>query len=55
MITQLYFTGDPHHENDRWLQSSAKPETIVMPIRDPLPGMSPEEKLVVFDIVLMHG
>jgi protocatechuate 3,4-dioxygenase beta subunit len=55
LITQLYFAGDPHHESDRWLQSSAKPETIVMPIRDPLPGMSPEEKLVVFDIILMHG
>ncbi|MFM9849808.1 MAG: protocatechuate 3,4-dioxygenase [Hyphomicrobiaceae bacterium] len=55
LITQLYFAGDPHHDTDRWLQSSAKPETIVMPVRDPLPGMSPDEKLVVFDIVLMHG
>lgn len=55
LVTQMYFAGDPHHDKDRWLQSSAKPETIVMPVRDPLPGMSPEEKLVVFDIVLMHG
>lgn len=55
LVTQMYFAGDPHHDKDRWLQSSAKPETIVMPIRDPLPGMRPEEKLVVFDIVLMHG
>jgi protocatechuate 3,4-dioxygenase, beta subunit len=55
LVTQMYFAGDPHHDKDRWLQSSAKPETIVMPIRDPLPSMSPEEKLVVFDIVLMHG
>lgn len=55
LITQLYFAGDPHHDTDRWLQSSAKPETIVMPVLDPLPGMSSEEKLVTFDIVLMHG
>jgi protocatechuate 3,4-dioxygenase beta subunit len=55
LITQLYFAGDPHHDTDRWLQSSAKPETIVMPIRDAVPGMAPDEKLVVFDIVLMHG
>lgn len=55
LITQLYFAGDPHQDSDSWLQSSSKPETIVMPIRDPLPGMSAEEKLVVFDIVLMHG
>ncbi|MET0569122.1 MAG: protocatechuate 3,4-dioxygenase [Hyphomicrobiaceae bacterium] len=55
LITQLYFAGDPYHDTDRWLQSSAKPETIVMPVRDPLPGMGSDEKLVVFDIVLMHG
>jgi protocatechuate 3,4-dioxygenase beta subunit len=55
LITQLYFAGDPHQDTDTWLQSSPDPATIVMPIREPLPGMSPEEKLVVFDIVLMHG
>lgn len=55
LITQLYFAGDPHHDKDRWLQSSAKPETIVMPIRAPVAGMAADEKLVVFDIVLMHG
>jgi protocatechuate 3,4-dioxygenase, beta subunit len=55
LITQLYFAGDPHHDADRWLQSSAKPETIVTPVRDPLQGMDSGEKLVVFDIVLMHG
>ena len=55
LITQLYFAGDAHHDTDSWLQSSPNPQTIVMPIREPAPGMSPEEKLVVFDIVLMHG
>jgi len=55
LITQLYFAGDPHHDTDTWLQSSPNPDTIVMPVREPAPGMSPEEKLVVFDIVLMHG
>lgn len=55
LITQLYFAGDPHHDTDRWLQSSAKPETIVMPVREPVAGMGSDEKLVVFDIVLMHG
>jgi protocatechuate 3,4-dioxygenase beta subunit len=55
LITQLYFAGDPHQDTDTWLQSSPNPSTIVMPILEPGPGMSPEEKLVVFDIVLMHG
>lgn len=55
LITQLYFAGDPHQDTDTWLQSSPNPATIVMPMREPGPGMAPEEKLVVFDIVLMHG
>jgi protocatechuate 3,4-dioxygenase beta subunit len=55
LITQLYFAGDPHQDTDSWLQSSPNPNTIVMPIRAPGPEMNPEEKLVVFDIVLMHG
>jgi protocatechuate 3,4-dioxygenase, beta subunit len=55
LITQLYFAGDPHQDTDSWLQSSPNPQTIVMPIQEPGPGMAPEEKLVVFDIVLMHG
>ena len=55
LITQLYFAGDPHHDKDRWLQSSRLPETIVMPMREPQAGMDPDSKLVVFDIVLMHG
>ena len=55
LITQLYFAGDPHQDTDTWLRSSPSPDTIVMPVREPAPGMEPEEKLVVFDIVLMHG
>jgi protocatechuate 3,4-dioxygenase beta subunit len=55
LITQLYFAGDPHHDADTWLQSAPDPSTIVMPIREPASGMNPEEKLVVFDIVLLHG
>ena len=31
------------------------PNTIVRPIQEPAAGMNPEEKLVVFDIVLLHG
>jgi protocatechuate 3,4-dioxygenase, beta subunit len=55
LITQLYFAGDPHHDTDTWLQSAPNPNTIVMPMQEPVSGMSPEEKLVVFDIVLLHG
>jgi protocatechuate 3,4-dioxygenase beta subunit len=55
LITQLYFAGDPHHTADTWLQSAPNPNTIVMPIQEPPAGMNPEEKLVVFDIVLLHG
>jgi protocatechuate 3,4-dioxygenase beta subunit len=55
LITQLYFAGDPHHDKDRWLQSSRAPETIVKTMHDPLAGMETGSKHVQFDIVLMHG
>ena len=55
LITQMYFEGDPFQDTDTWLRSSHKPETIVMPILDPVAGMEAEAKRVNFDIVLMHG
>ena len=55
LITQMYFTGDAHHEADRFLQSSNRQETIVKPILDTVAGMEAGAKRVVFDIVLMYG
>lgn len=55
LITQLYFTGDPHQTTDTWLQSSHRKETIVMPVQAPVSGMEADAKRVDFDIVLMHG
>ena len=55
LITQMYFVGDPHHAQDRWLQSSGRQETIVMPMLDPLDDMAPDAKRVAFNIVLMNG
>ena len=55
LVTQMYFAGDPHHAEDPWLQSSGRQETIVMPMLDPLDGMEPDARRVVFDIVLMNG
>lgn len=54
-VTQMYFEGDPHHDKDPWLQSSANPDTIVMPLLDPIEGMEPDAKRVVFDIVIQNG
>jgi len=55
LVTQLYFKGDPFHDEDRFLLSAERPETIVMPILEPLAGMEADAKRVVFDIVLMQG
>ncbi len=55
LVTQMYFAGDPHHDKDRWLQSSGRQETIVMPMLDPLGGMEADARRVIFDIVLMNG
>ena len=54
-VTQMYFKGDPHHDQDTWLQSSRNQDTIVMHLLDPIEGMEPEAKRVEFDIVLRHG
>ena len=54
-VTQMYFAGDPHHGKDRWLQSSNRQDTIVMPVLDPLGGMEADARRVNFDIVLMNG
>ena len=51
----MYFAGDPHHDQDPWLQSSIRQESIVMPVLDPLDGMEAEAKRISFDIVLMNG
>lgn len=53
-VTQMYFEGDPHHDKDTWLQSSRHQDTIVMPLLDPIEGMEPEAKRVVFDIVIQN-
>jgi protocatechuate 3,4-dioxygenase, beta subunit len=54
-VTQMYFEGDPHHDKDPWLQSSANQDTIVMPLLDPIEGMEAGAKRVVFDIVIQNG
>jgi protocatechuate 3,4-dioxygenase, beta subunit len=54
-VTQMYFQGDPHHDQDPWLQSSRNQDTIVMPLLDPAEGMDPGSKQVVFDIVMRNG
>ena len=55
LITQMYFAGDPYHAEDRWLQSSGRQETIVMPMLEPLDDMAPDAKRIEFNIVLMNG
>ena len=55
LVTQLYFEGDPFHDKDRFLLSAERPETIVMPILEPLAAMEADAKRVIFDIVLMQG
>ncbi|HJZ30482.1 MAG TPA: protocatechuate 3,4-dioxygenase [Hyphomicrobiaceae bacterium] len=55
LVTQMYFAGDAYHDKDRFLLSALRPETIVMPMLDPLAGMEADAKRVMFDIVLMQG
>ena len=55
LVTQMYFEGDAFHDKDRFLLSAERPETIVMPMLEPLAGMEADAKRVIFDIVLMQG
>ena len=55
LVTQLYFRGDPFQDTDPWLQSSPRPDTILKDVQGPAAGMDPASRLVVFDIVLLHG
>lgn len=54
-VTQMYFAGDPYHDKDRWLLSSNRPETIVMPVHERADGVEEDARQVTFDIVLMNG
>ena len=55
LITQMYFEGDPHHEEDRFLRSATRPEALKARLLPPAAGMEREARRVEFDFVLVSG
>lgn len=55
LLTQIYFAGDPHHREDRWLQSVRDPSILTARIGPPAPDMEKEAGWVQYDFVLTYG
>jgi len=55
LITQVYFEGDPHHAEDRWLQSARDPNALIAKFVPLSPGMESDALSARFDFVLTHG
>ena len=56
LVTQMYFEGDPYNQTDRFLQTALEQRNLLITrLLPPTPGMEPESKLVMFDIVLSAG
>jgi protocatechuate 3,4-dioxygenase, beta subunit len=55
LVTQMYFEGEPDNSRDRWLQSSSRPEALIVALQPPSKDWEPDSRLVAFDIVLLQG
>lgn len=55
LVTQMYFTGDPHLEGDRILNGIGDPAaraSVIVPLQPPPMGLDPTAQVATFDIVL---
>lgn len=55
LVTQVYFEGDPHQKEDRWLQSARDPSALIARLTPPAPDMEPDALWAHFDFVLTYG
>lgn len=55
LVTQLYFAGEPENRTDRWLNSLAQPERLILTLQAPPADLDACARLVRFDIVLPSG
>ena len=54
LVTQMYFHGDPHNENDSWLNSASRKDLLITSPAQ-AEGKEPGAQAVTFDIVLTRG
>ena len=55
LVTQMYFEGEPYNDADRLLSGAEPKELLVVKLMPPPPGLEPDSKLAMFDIVLFRG
>ncbi len=58
LVTQMYFTGDPHLDGDRILNGIRDPAaraSVIVPLQPPPTGLEPTARVARFDIVLGRG
>ena len=55
LITQMYFECDEHNAKDRFLQSAARPQMLIVKLQTAKPELGQDTMLAEFDIVLAKG
>jgi protocatechuate 3,4-dioxygenase, beta subunit len=55
LITQMYFENEPYNATDPILNSAPLKQLLITKMLDPAPGLEPDSKTVIFDIVLDRG
>ncbi len=55
MITQVYFEGDPDNDTNLVLRSNGRKDLLTVKLLPLTPGLEPNAKLAVFDVVLSRG
>jgi protocatechuate 3,4-dioxygenase beta subunit len=55
LVTQLYFAGEPENQTDRWLNSLARPERLIVSLQAPPSHLETGARIAYFDIVLPSG
>jgi protocatechuate 3,4-dioxygenase beta subunit len=55
LVTQLYFAGEPENQTDRWLNSAAQPERLIVGLQAPVSHLESHPRHAHFDIVVPSG
>jgi protocatechuate 3,4-dioxygenase beta subunit len=55
LVTQLYFAGEPENQSDRWLNSAAQPERLIVALQTPPSHSEGSACLALFNVVLPSG
>ena len=51
----MYFEGEPYNDADRLFSGAEPKELLIVKLMPPPPGLEPDSKLAMFDIVLFRG